>query len=111
VRPLAHMFERNNSCARFGRSNERAKMYSQCTVSNRIPDPGRNIMIKTRHIIVAFGIWGQLAPLHAQVQVPKLTQSYRGNFFDINWVDKLERNGRPFADYSSLSPRRSTYIT
>jgi hypothetical protein len=37
-------------------------MYSQCTVSNRIPDPGRNIMIKTLHIIVAFGIWGQLAP-------------------------------------------------
>lgn len=60
-------------------------------------------MIKALHIIVALGIWGQLAPLRSQVQVPKLTQSYRGNFFDINWVDKLDRNGKPFADYSSLS--------
>jgi hypothetical protein len=60
-------------------------------------------MIKVLHIILALGIWGELAPLRSQVQPPKLTESYRGNFFDFNWVDKLDRNGKPFADYSSLS--------
>ena len=62
-------------------------------------------MIKALHIVVVLGTMGQLAPLRSQVQAPKLTQSYRGNFFDINWVDKLDRNGRPFSDYGSLSAK------
>ena len=62
-------------------------------------------MVRALHIVVALGIWGQLTPLRSQTRVPKLTQSYRGNFFDINWVDKLDRNGQPFADYSSFSAK------
>jgi hypothetical protein len=60
-------------------------------------------MVKALPIVVAPGIWCQLTPFRSQTGVPKLTECYRGNFFDINWVDKLDRNGRPFADHISFS--------
>lgn len=58
--------------------------------------------MNVRYLIPALGFACQIAPLFAQGTPPRLTQSYRGNFFDFNWVDKLDRNGKPFADYRSL---------
>ena len=34
---------------------------------------------------------------------PKLTDNYRHYCFDFNWVDRLDRNGKPLSDYSKLS--------
>lgn len=41
--------------------------------------------------------------LSAQTLVPKLTETYRHYCFDFNWVDKLDRSGKPLSDYSRLS--------
>ncbi len=60
-------------------------------------------LTKTTHIIAALTVWGAFSQLYSQERLPKLTESYRGNFFDVNWVDKLDRSGKPFADYGSLS--------
>ncbi len=38
----------------------------------------------------------------AQASVPKLSEAYRHYCFDFNWVDKLDREGRPLADYSRM---------
>jgi hypothetical protein len=41
--------------------------------------------------------------LFGQPRVPKLTETYRHYCFDFNWVDKLDRAGKPLSDYSKLS--------
>ncbi|MCX6621740.1 MAG: beta-galactosidase trimerization domain-containing protein [Acidobacteria bacterium] len=43
------------------------------------------------------------AALSGQTPVPKLTETYRHYCFDFNWVDKLDRAGKPLSDYSKLS--------
>ena len=35
--------------------------------------------------------------------VPRLSENYRHYCFDMNWVDKLDRSGKPLANYSKLS--------
>ena len=41
--------------------------------------------------------------LSAQSTVPKVSDAYRHYCFDFNWVDRLDRSGKPLADYSKLS--------
>jgi hypothetical protein len=41
--------------------------------------------------------------LSGQPRVPKLTETYRHYCFDFNWVDKLDRAGKPLSDYSKLT--------
>ncbi len=43
------------------------------------------------------------AALSGQTLVPKLTETYRHYCFDFNWVDTLDRTGKPLSDYSKLS--------
>jgi hypothetical protein len=40
--------------------------------------------------------------LCGQARVPRLTETYRHYCFDFNWVDKLDRAGKPLSDYSKL---------
>jgi len=37
-----------------------------------------------------------------QPAVPRLSEAYRHYCFDFNWVDKLDREGRPLSDYSRM---------
>jgi len=52
------------------------------------------------------GVWLPLflmpPPAMAQAAVPRLSETYRHYCFDFNWVDKLDREGRPLSDYSRM---------
>lgn len=58
-------------------------------------------------LIVAVALQFSVPPvLRAQEKSwPKLTDNYRHYCFDFNWVDRLDRDGKPLADYSKLSAR------
>ena len=40
-----------------------------------------------------------------QTPWPRLSENYRHYCFDFNWVDKVDRAGKPLADYSKLSAK------